>query len=262
MPDDQITDAKDLLKRVSDFGENLKERRRFERKQLFWAASVEVRGQRFEGMIVDLSPGGARMTFDAPVAAGDELTLVLKHLDELGAKVVWQREGEAGLQFLLAPEEVAAKLQQTLAPDLASAAAAMPALAAAAAPAPAAAAAPAPAVPRRAPPSAAAASRFRQRLLAIAATGVVGLGALISAGLLISDLLADEALPPGLVASVPDEHSCATLMDKVSTASNQLDFSLKVASAAQAKCLDIHHLGPTDNDTSGHMVRTTKVPDR
>lgn len=45
MPDDQITDANDLLKRVSDFGENLKERRRFERKKLLWAATLEMRGK-------------------------------------------------------------------------------------------------------------------------------------------------------------------------------------------------------------------------
>lgn len=248
MPDDQITDAKDLLKRVSDFGESMKERRRFERTQLLWAATVEVRGQRFEGMIVDLSAGGARIKFDAPVAAGDELTLVLKQLDELGAKVVWQREGEAGLQFLLAPDDVAAKIQGTLAPDLA----------------PAPAAEDKPAAPARAPtesarPRPAAPPRSHRRLVSFAAIGVVGLGAALSAGTLISDLLAEP--PPGsAVVLADDQHSCANLMDKVGGAANQLDFSLSVASAAQAKCLDIHHLAPTETDANRRMVRTTRVP--
>jgi hypothetical protein len=244
MPDDRITDAKDLLKQVSDFGESLKERRRFERKQLLWAATIEVRGQHFEGMIVDLSPGGARMNFDAPVAAGDELTLVLRHLDELGAKVVWRREGEAGLQFLLAPDEVAAKLQQALTPD----------------PGPAAAEAPVAAAAPEAPAEQAAARRSGQRLLAFAATGMLGLGALVGAGTLVSDLLGGASSISALAGGTSAEHSCANLLDKISAASNQLDFSLKVASAAQAKCLDIHHLGPTEGNNSGHMVRTTKVP--
>lgn len=246
MPDDQITDAKDLLKRVSDFGESLKERRRFERKSLLWAATVEIRGQRFEGMIVDLSPGGARMTFDASVDAGDELTLVLKHLDELGAKVVWQREGEAGLQFLLAPDEVAAKLHQALTPDPAPAAAEKPAVAAAREASPA----PSPA-PRR----------LRQRVLALTAVGMLGLGALVGGGTLVSYLLAGDASAiTALAGGASGERSCANLLDQVGAASNQLDFSLKVASAAQAKCLDIHHLGPSEDDHNGHMTRTTKVP--
>ncbi|MGO8919763.1 MAG: PilZ domain-containing protein [Stellaceae bacterium] len=253
MPDDQITDAKDLLKRVSDFGEDLKERRRFERKKLLWAATVEVRGQRFEGMIVDLSAGGARIKFDAPVATGDELTLVLKQLDELGAKVVWQRQGEAGIQFLLAPEEVAAKIQQTQTP--------MPDPAPAQAPAPAAAEEPVASVVAEAvPPRPVAPPRPPRRIVSIAAIGVVGLGAVFSVGTLISDLLADDRPPVALSSAAGDQHSCANLLDKVGGASNQLDFSLSVASAAQAKCLDIHHLGPSDNDNNGRMVRTTKVP--
>lgn len=248
MPDDQITDAKDLLKRVSDFGASLRERRRFERKRTLWAATVEVHGQRFEGMIVDLSPGGARIKFDAAVAAGDELTLVLKQLDELGAKVVWQREGEAGLQFLLAPDDVAAKIQGTLVPD----------------PVAPPAAGDAPAAPAQAPAEGArrrpaAAPRPDRRLLSFAFIGLVGLGAALSAGMLISDLLTASP-PPAAVVLADDQHSCSNLMDKVGGAANQLDFSLSVASAAQAKCLDIHHLAPTETDANRRMLRTTRVP--
>lgn len=113
MPAQRPMDATDLVKQVSEFGKRL-ERRRFERKKLLWAATVEVRGQRFEGIIVDFSAGGARIKFDAPVAAGEELTLILKQFEALGAKVIWQREGEAGLQFLLAPDEVAARVRDRL----------------------------------------------------------------------------------------------------------------------------------------------------
>lgn len=241
MPDDRITDAKDLLKQVSDFGERLKDRRRYERKRLLWAATVEVRGQRFEGMIVDLSAGGARIKFDAPVATGDELTLVLKQLDELGAKVVWQREGEAGLQFLLAPDEVAARIQQKLAFDVTETDEKKPAP----------------------PPSGAASGgASRRRLTLLAAAAIAGLGALISGSVVVARAFSDEGGPQvlALSAGASDQRSCSTLLGKVGSATNQVDFSLNVASAVQAKCLDINHLGPSDSDRSGHMVRATKVP--
>ena len=246
MPDDRITDAKDLVKQVADFGEKMKERRRFERKRLLWAATVEVRGQRFEGMIVDLSAGGARIRFDAAVATGDELTLVLKQLDELGAKVVWQREGEAGLQFLLAPEEVAARIQEKLALDLEQ-------------PEPAEAPPPV-AAPKTAPAAARRAGGRRATLIAAALIG--GLGALIGGSAIVAQAFSDPDAPPllALNGGASDQHSCATLLDKVGGSTNQIDFSLNVASAVQAKCLNMNHLGPSDSDHTGHMVRATKVP--
>jgi PilZ domain len=250
MPDDRITDAKDLVKQVSDFGERMKERRRYERKRLLWAATVEVRGQRFEGMIVDLSAGGARIRFDAPVATGDELTLVLKQLDELGAKVVWQREGEAGLQFLLAPEEVAARIQQKAALELSEADAGKRA-----APPPTPAPAPAPA-PRSA------AGGVRRQMTLFAALAMAVMGAAIGGSMLVARSFAGDGRPPVLALSggASDQHSCANLLDKVGGSTNQIDFSLSVASAAQAKCLDAHHLGPAGTDPDKPMVRATKLP--
>src|SRR5580700_12158905 len=101
MPDGWITDSQVLLKEVSRLAA-LKERRRFERRKLHVAATIEVRGLRFEGQIIDLSPGGARIRFDVPLAAGEELDVVLRALNQLGAQVVWRRQGEAGVRFLLA----------------------------------------------------------------------------------------------------------------------------------------------------------------
>jgi len=77
-----------------------RKRRRFDRKKVLWAATIIVRGQRFEGAILDLSFGGARLRFGTPLAEGEELRLILKDYDALDAKVVWQRGGEVGLQFL------------------------------------------------------------------------------------------------------------------------------------------------------------------
>jgi len=252
MPDDdRITDAKDLVKQVSDFGERLKERRRFERKRLLWAATVEVRGQRFEGMIVDLSAGGARIRFDAPVATGDELTLVLKQLDELGAKVVWQREGEAGLQFLLAPEEVAERIQQKAALDLSDPDASKKT----AAPAP-------PRMPAAAPkPAPRTAGVHRRQMMLLAAAVMTLLGAAVGGSMVVAHPFADQegTAVLALNGGASGQHSCSNLLDKVGGSTNQIDFSLSVASAAQAKCLDAHHLA-SDSDPDKRMVRATKLP--
>ena len=112
MPDAQITDAKELLRRVTDFGARLKSQAGTEHKEALWAATVEIQGKQFDGLIVDFSPGGARIHFAATVATEADVTLVLNELDALGATVVWQNEGKSGVQFLLAPEEVAARVRR------------------------------------------------------------------------------------------------------------------------------------------------------
>ena len=52
------------------------------------------------------------------LAKGDELTVVMKQFEELGAKVIWQRAGDTGVQFLLAPDAVAARVKDRLDFDL------------------------------------------------------------------------------------------------------------------------------------------------
>jgi hypothetical protein len=249
MPDGHITDAQELLGRIQAFGDTLRERRRHERKKLLWAATVEVRGQRFEGMIVDLSPGGARIRFDAAVTAGDELTLMMKEFDALGAKVAWQREGEAGLQFLLAPEEVAARVQRMMGLDAAS-----PEGSGATTPSP-------PARPR--PPPA------RRRKLALgrggaAAIAACGAAALIGGSVVMAGGLRREPPPPvlAITGGAADQHSCARLLGRVTGATNEIDFSLHAAEAAQAKCLDLQHLDGSESDVHGRMIQATKVPMR
>lgn len=112
MPDPRITDAKELLRRVSDFGHQLKEEAEAARRKMLWAASVEIQGRLFGGLIVDLSPGGARIRFATPVNTDEEVTLVLDELDAIGATVVWQSAAKGGVQFLLAPEDVAERVRR------------------------------------------------------------------------------------------------------------------------------------------------------
>lgn len=253
MLDDRITDGKALIAEISAFGEKLEERRRFERKTLFWAATVDVRGQRFEGTIIDFSAGGARIRFDAAVAEGEVLTLALKQLAELGAKVVWRRQGEAGLQFLLAPEEVAARVQGLLEPGPGSDGPAE-------ASAPAATALPSAAPPAAKPAAPVGAGSRRRTRLAWTALGMAALaGGAIAMGR--SGQGAAPLLPVTIEAN--DQHSCNTLMGRVNGATNAIDFDLRVASAVSAKCLDINHLvGANADDLNRRMVQAAKRPVR
>jgi len=103
----EITDLKYLVAQIGSFRDRIEERSRHERKPVLWAATIEIRGKRCEGLIVDLSPGGARLRFDAEADTGDDLLLVLDQFDSFGAKVIWQYDGEAGIHFVAAPTEVA-----------------------------------------------------------------------------------------------------------------------------------------------------------
>jgi hypothetical protein len=249
MPDGWITDPEVLLKEVGVFA-RLKERRRFERRKLLVAANIEVKGERFEGVIVDVSPGGARIRFDTLLTAGDELNLVLTELGQLGAQVVWQREGEAGVRFLLAPDEMAPRVQELLAQELQ--ARAVPKKEAK------------PSILRRReakPPGEGA--RLDPALLRAAKLAVAGLACIVgvaTGAMMIASSLAREAPPPPLVLIGGEPHNCAGLLGRVTSSTNQIDFSLNVASAAQSKCLDLRHPGRIESDPHGHMVQAVKVP--
>ena len=243
MAERQITDARNLVAEVTALGAAMRERRRHDRRSLLWTATIEVRGKRFEGTIVDLSPGGARLRFDTAVAQGDELNLVLKELDGLGGRVVWQREGEAGIQFMLAPEEITARVEGQLGLDLRRPVA------------PAALSEPPPPVPE-APASAGVRSVRKRRLMmatsAALAAVVIGTVVARSSG---EDIQEAFAITGGAVG----QHDCSTRLDKLAGSTNQIDFSLNVASAVHSKCLDLKQITGGESDRSGHMVQATKV---
>jgi len=243
MAEREITDARNLVAEVSALGAAMRERRRHDRQPLSWTATIEVRGKRFEGTIIDLSPGGARLRFDAAIARGDELTLVLKELDGLGARVVWQQQGEASIQFMLGPEEVTDRVESKIGLDLR----ARPANRTPAAP-PAPMPSPMPDAPPQKRPG-------RLGLLALAgsaATVILG-GVVLSSG--------DESIKQvfAITGGAAGQHDCSNRLDKLAGSTNQIDFSLNVASAVQSKCLDLKQISGGETDPRGHMVQATKV---
>jgi hypothetical protein len=110
MAESRITDAKTLLKKIGAFRAHLDEQQRKGPKTLLWAATVEIRDKHCEGLIVELAPGGERWCFDATAETNDEVMRILDRFDELGAKVGWQHDGKGGVHFLLAPRDVAARV--------------------------------------------------------------------------------------------------------------------------------------------------------
>lgn len=79
------------------------ERRRHERRSGLWSAQLETTsGRRLDGILFDISSGGAKLGLDEPVAAGDVMTLVSKRFGTRGARVAWTAPRRAGLTFLSA----------------------------------------------------------------------------------------------------------------------------------------------------------------
>ena len=229
---------------VTALGAAMRERRRHDRRSLLWTATIEVRGKRFEGTIVDLSPGGARLRFDAALTQGDELNLILKELDVLGGRVVWQRKGEAGIQFMLAPEEITARIERKLGLDLRGPVA------------------PAPVSDARAPVVEATSSddgrSIRKRRLMVATAAVF---AAVVVGTVVARSSGEEGVQEAfaITGGAVGQHDCSTRLDKLAGSTNQIDFSLNVASAVHQKCLDLKQITGGESDRAGHMVQATKV---
>ena len=99
--------------------------RRTVRKRVLWAAKLDVAGQRYDCIVVDLSLGGARLHVTAPVLKGEIVTLRLDRFGALSAEVMRQEERSIGIRFVEDPQRVAeifgARLPLTTPPAAASA---------------------------------------------------------------------------------------------------------------------------------------------
>ena len=79
------------------------EQRRSQRHRGVWSAQLETTaGRRLNGIVFDISPGGARLRLDeaGPVAKGEVITFISPRLGRRSARVAWMARGHAGLTFL------------------------------------------------------------------------------------------------------------------------------------------------------------------
>jgi len=81
--------------------------RRTVRKRVLWGAQLQIASHRFDCIVVDLSLGGARLHFAEPIEKGQQVTLVLDRIGDLGAEVVWQQERSIGVRFTDDPQRIA-----------------------------------------------------------------------------------------------------------------------------------------------------------
>ncbi len=84
-----------------------KEFRRFRRKSVILASSLETARGTVQCVALDLSLGGARVRVQEKLETQDQVTLILAKFGRFPAQVVWRNAPEAGLQFADPPEEVA-----------------------------------------------------------------------------------------------------------------------------------------------------------
>jgi len=99
--------------------------RRSVRKRVLWAAKLDIGGQGYDCIVVDLSLGGARLNVSAPVLKGEVVVLRLDRFGALAAEVVRQEERSIGIRFVENPERIAeifgTRLPLTVPPSAASA---------------------------------------------------------------------------------------------------------------------------------------------
>jgi PilZ domain len=88
--------------------------RRFLRKPVILAATLETDIGTSDCVALDLSLGGARLRLAQRIGLREPATLVLSGFNKLPATVAWTTTTEIGLQFTESPEQVAGHFRSIL----------------------------------------------------------------------------------------------------------------------------------------------------
>ncbi|HUB96144.1 MAG TPA: PilZ domain-containing protein [Stellaceae bacterium] len=93
------------------------ERRRHPRVGVTFMAVFRTPHGFYGCLVVDLSRGGAKLSFDETplVMAGDPVTLLIEPFGEFRAETMWHRGEFAGIRFLDPPAKIAAAFHHVLA---------------------------------------------------------------------------------------------------------------------------------------------------
>jgi PilZ domain len=95
----------------------LRDRRRHDRVRVGWLATLRLPSGLFECLIINLSPGGAKIKLSEGVALapGEAAALVVGKFGTFRADTVWRRADTVGLSFRDPPETVTAAFGEVLA---------------------------------------------------------------------------------------------------------------------------------------------------
>lgn len=77
-----------------------RERRRLRRVPVHWDAIVEIGEHRLSCTVLDYSRSGAKLQLDRDIAAEQRVKIMLGRRGTRRGKVVWQRDGQTGIQFV------------------------------------------------------------------------------------------------------------------------------------------------------------------
>ncbi len=75
------------------------ERRKYPRKGTLWRAQLQTPAGDFECRVVNLSPRGASIEIDYPLAHNQVVTLIMEPLGEFTGVVAWRRKGSVGIHI-------------------------------------------------------------------------------------------------------------------------------------------------------------------
>jgi len=75
------------------------DRRRYPRKASFWHAQLQMPAGNFECRVTNLSPRGAKVEIDQPVAYRETVTLIMEPLGEFTGFVALRRNGSLGIRI-------------------------------------------------------------------------------------------------------------------------------------------------------------------
>ncbi len=78
---------------------NPRERRKQRRKGTLWHGELRTPAGVVACRVLNLSARGAKIEVDSPVAAGQNVTLIMEPLGEFSGFVAWQRDGKAGIRI-------------------------------------------------------------------------------------------------------------------------------------------------------------------
>lgn len=88
--------------------------RRYRRKPVIWAASLEASNGIFDCIILDLSSGGARLKISEIVPLNEPAILAFGRFGTFPCTIVRSGFGEAGIQFSDPPEQIISRLGEIL----------------------------------------------------------------------------------------------------------------------------------------------------
>ncbi len=91
---------------ASDDKQGRGDRRRYKRAHVLFSGRLFSGKRGIEGLVLDLSPNGARIRFHEPIAADSAMTLRLAESVDLKVEVAWQKDNSLGLQFLDQPARI------------------------------------------------------------------------------------------------------------------------------------------------------------